>query len=537
MFRKLAHGIKRLLPSLLVSLVAAGPVLAQFGSLPPFTIEIEPVPTTVPGIHSFAFAQSGSYWLIIGGRTNGLHGFSSNDGFPTMYANNDVVVIDTASWQYWTSSLSALPYSIADPLRSTNMQAFQDGDHLYISGGFGFDSVLYDYVTFPTLTAVHVDDMISAVQTGSSISPHIRQVTNNAFRVCGGEMFRLGSECYLIFGHNFQGWYTNPPTPMFSQTYTNQVRRFSLSDDGVNLSATNFTSFTDTAQFHRRDLNVFPLVKPDESFALGCYGGVFRYNVNLPFLNPVYIDTAGMQTDNSYDQVMSHYTCAGLPVFDSLTGAMHTTFFGGISLNDYDPSSNTVIADTLVPFISDITTLTKYANGLTEECVLPVQLPGLLGSNAEFMLNRNLPHYSNEVLRFRSLPNQRVLAGYLYGGIRANSPNLPLSSANDTVYRVYFTPDLSVSGVRSGEIDIEQLSLYPNPAQEFFTLQFKLNKAIEAEAVIVDLSGRRIAGLAKRSYAAGAHSLPVDVSGLKEGMYFLRLVTRGDQRVIKFTKD
>src|SRR5688572_25492911 len=90
---------------LVLGIASAIPGFSQFGTLPPFTVEIEPVSTTVPGIHSFAFAQSGPRWLIIGGRTNGLHGFSSNDAFPTQYANNEIVVIDTTTWQYWSATL------------------------------------------------------------------------------------------------------------------------------------------------------------------------------------------------------------------------------------------------------------------------------------------------------------------------------------------------------------------------------------------------------------------------------------------------
>ncbi|MEW6467816.1 MAG: T9SS type A sorting domain-containing protein [Bacteroidota bacterium] len=506
----------------------------QFGALPPFTIEIEAAGTTVPGLHSFAMAQSGSRWLIIGGRTNGLHGFSSNDAFPTQYANNEVVVIDTTNWQYWTSSLSALPYSMADPLRSTNMQFFQDSAYLYMVGGYGFDSILYDNRTFPTITALHVDNLINAVIAGTPIAPHIRQVVNNNLRVCGGELFRLGTDYYLVFGHDFQGTYTNPPTPYFTQVYTNQVRRFTLYDNGTTLTVSNFTYYTDTAQYHRRDLNVFPVVNPDESFSIGCYGGVFRTDAQLPFLNPVYISDTGISI-HPYQQVMSHYTSAGIPLFDTATKKMYTVFLGGISLYDYDPLTNTVAVDSLVPFISDVTTLTKHANGNIEERVMPVQLPGLLGSNAEFVPAGNISLYPNGTIRFRDFPNQRTLIGYLYGGIRANAPNIPLTWANDTVYRIYLTPDFSVSSPRAN-LDIELLTLYPNPAQENITLQFKINKEREVSTEIYNAQGQSVACTPAKNYPAGHHMMPVGLAGLSPGIYFLKLSTGHDYRVISFIK-
>src|ERR1044072_6710406 len=107
----------------------------------PFQVEIEPVNAqAVPPVHSFAFAQQGSKWLIVGGRTNGLHGFSTNDNFDVMYANEYIVVVDTTTWNYYTASILGLPMNIKDPLRSTNMQYTVIGDYLYMGGGFGWDS-------------------------------------------------------------------------------------------------------------------------------------------------------------------------------------------------------------------------------------------------------------------------------------------------------------------------------------------------------------------------------------------------------------
>lgn len=42
----------------------------------PFTIEIEEIKNiSLPGLHSFAFGKYKNWWIILGGRTNGLHGF------------------------------------------------------------------------------------------------------------------------------------------------------------------------------------------------------------------------------------------------------------------------------------------------------------------------------------------------------------------------------------------------------------------------------------------------------------------------------
>ena len=91
-----------------------------FAQQVPFSVEIEPVICgPMPGMHSFAFAQSGSKWLFVGGRTNGLHGFSTNNNFDVVYASDVITVIDTSTWSYYTSPLGQLPKAVADPLRAT----------------------------------------------------------------------------------------------------------------------------------------------------------------------------------------------------------------------------------------------------------------------------------------------------------------------------------------------------------------------------------------------------------------------------------
>jgi hypothetical protein len=505
---------------------------AQFDTLPPFNIEIEAVTNaSVPGLHSCAFARSGSKWLFVGGRNNGLHGFSSNDGFPTQYANNDLLVIDTASWQYWTAPLTDLHDSIADPLRSTNMEYWQEGNYLYMAGGYGYDSLMNNYVTFPKLSALRVDSIISSVVAGTGFSQHIRQLYDTCFAVCGGDLVKYNSDYYLVFGHKFQGRYTDPPTPLFIQRYSNRIRKFTLLDNGVSLSISNYSEITDAVNFHRRDLNVGPVVDPGGGFSFTAYGGVFKPNAVLPYREPIEFSAVTGATVANYQQVMNQYTCALLPVFDSIKGNMHTTFFGGISLYDYDPSGNTVSLDTLVPFVSDVTALTRYSNGNYGERVLPVQLPALLGANAKFIINESLPQYSNGVIKLRSITG-RTLAGYVYGGIRSDLPNVSPSVVNDTVYRVYITPDYS-NAITEATGGIEMFQVVPNPAVSHAKVMIKLAEAADASVTIFDITGKREIIVPASKLYAGINEIALDTSRLLPGIYFCKLITDKGSATVK----
>lgn len=506
---------------------------AQFGPLPPFTIQIEPVVTTpLPALHSFAFAQSGDKWLVIGGRTNGLHGLNSSGGFPPEYKNDLVTVIDTATWAFYTADLNQLPKVIADPMRSTNMQYIQEGNYLYMIGGYGYDSVASMFVSFPKLTAVHVDDMIDAVINAQPIAPTIRQVTDTNFSICGGELGKIGSDYYLMFGHNFGGRYSDPPSPLFTQTYSDRIKKFNLSDDGTTINLTGFTYQLDTNNFHRRDLNTGPIVNPDGSFGIGAYGGAFRKDSVLPFREPIKITSTATTVNFAYQQVMHQYTCAMMPIYDSATQKMYTVFFGGISLHNYNDTSSVLIRDANVPFIDDISTMTVLPDGTTEETILPVKLPALLGSNAKFVHTKHLSSYANEVIRIRDLPNTKVLAGYMFGGIRAMEGNFGLSSANDTVYRVYITANNNTA-IEEELNSIQNAQLFPNPSNQNSTLLFTLKNNSQVNVTLFDMTGKKVLGIANEQMQKGNQKININTSKLSAGVYICKIQNESGERMVK----
>ena len=506
---------------------------AQFGTMPPFTIQIEPVITTpLPTLHSFAFAQSGNKWLIIGGRTNGLHGLNSSGGFPPEYKNDVVTVIDTSTWTFYTADLNQLSKAIADPMRSTNMQYIQEGNYLYMVGGYGYDSVANMFVSFPKLTAVHVNNMINAVINAQPIASTIRQITDTNFSICGGDLGKIGNSFYLMFGHNFGGRYSDPPSPLFTQTYSDRIKKFNLSDDGTTITLSGFTYQVDTNNFHRRDLNTCPIVNPDGSFAIGAYGGVFRKDSNLPFREPITINATATNVNLSYQQVMQQYTCALMPIYDSLTQKMYTTFFGGISLYDFNDTTSAIKRDSLVPFVNEVTTMTVSSTGFVEETILPVKLSGLLGSNAKFISTQKISTYANEVIRIRDLPNTKILAGYIFGGIRAQQANFGTSIANDTVYRVFITPN-NTNGINEELNPIRNTQLFPNPSYQASTLLFTLKNSEQINISLFDVTGKKILQIVDEKMQIGNQKMNINTSKLMAGIYICKIQGESGERVIK----
>ncbi len=170
-----------------VALMLALPSLAQ---PPQYTIDLNATTVpSLPGLHSFVHAQGSSKvsnrWLVVGGRTNGLHAFteSTNGGvtpppnaFPPSMANRSLWVVDPVQKKAWSAALPST-LAIADALSVTNASAVQDGNTLYVIGGYGLNSTTQQMTTFPTLTSIQVDETINAIVNGTPFTSYLQQTS------------------------------------------------------------------------------------------------------------------------------------------------------------------------------------------------------------------------------------------------------------------------------------------------------------------------------------------------------------------------
>ena len=139
-----------------------------------YSIELEEVDVSdLPGLHSYAFGQHGGKWLIIGGRKDGIHARQPMFSFPQSQNNTDIYVVDIDAKLFWSTSISSLPTGKKEQLQSTNMNFYQDSDTLYIIGGYAYSNTANQHITFPNLTSIQVDSVITAIINGESISSFI----------------------------------------------------------------------------------------------------------------------------------------------------------------------------------------------------------------------------------------------------------------------------------------------------------------------------------------------------------------------------
>jgi len=434
-----------------------------------------------PSVHSFIAGEYDGQWVVIGGQSNGLHGFDiDRPSIPERFQNADVWVIDPVAKTSWSRSLvpseanSGLTNEQLLSITSANAQFEQMGDRLYATGGFGDDDVVdpTSRNTFSTLTAFDLPGLVDWAKGGAGTAiDHIRQVNDPLFKVTGGDMVAINGQMHLVFGQDFNQEYAGNS---FNGEYTHQVRTFTIQDDGTTLDFTEVQrsgNATDNPEFRRRDLNVFPTLQENNGTleeGITVLSGVFTTSRGA-WTVPVEVDASGnaVQIDNGNDplnagseldndssvfkQGMNNYHSAKLGLFSEATGSMHELLFGGITLQEYDTVNEVFVTDSQLPNTNQISSVVRDADGNYEQYFLGAfpelftdeAVPQLMrfGSNAEFFIAEGIPTFGNGVIDFDMLPAGDTTVGYIYGGLIANAPHVfrnptALSSASGEIFAV-----------------------------------------------------------------------------------------------------
>jgi hypothetical protein len=432
------------------------------GATLPFQVSVELADFSLPGgIHSGISGIWNGKWVLLAGRTNGLHGFNNTGDFPPPFQNTLVYVVNPETGQVWTKDLrdpsSGLTTAQIDLLSVTSPQYFQRDQTLYMTGGYGVDTATGDFSTKAFLTAIDLPVLMEWVTKSSKPAvAAIRFLEHPIFQITGGRMYRGdGNLILLMFGQNFVGQYT----PSSNGNYSKQVRRFYIRDDGKNLSVKVKKSLPQLPDpdYRRRDLNIVPIVRDliGESVpSFVALSGVFTIDGGI-WTVPVIIDTKGKAEmadpllPSTFKQAMNNYVSPTLSMYSGHFGSTYVLLFGGLSFGYFNASG--FQTDTEIPFINQITTVeynqkaefTQYLMA-AEYPVIPSNFsnpgnPLLFGAGGVFLPAGDPPHYDNNVIKFDHLEKGTTHIGYIVGGIMSTLPNtntMADSAASPYIFRV-----------------------------------------------------------------------------------------------------
>ena len=149
-----------------------------------FSIRIEEDSITgMPGLQSFVRGIYLGKWILIGGRTDGLHRRQPWASFDPVDNNTTIYQVDPVGKQVWSASISSLPVALQEQLQSTNMCFAQRNNTLYVLGGYGYSATAADHITYDQLVAIDLAGLSFALEQGLAIAPHFRYLTDSRLGV------------------------------------------------------------------------------------------------------------------------------------------------------------------------------------------------------------------------------------------------------------------------------------------------------------------------------------------------------------------
>lgn len=500
-----------------------------------FSLELVPSSLTAPpAVHSGAFGEYQGKWFFIGGRKNGLHGFQPPFSFPTSGRNDSIFIVDPALNQRWSADVFTLADSIREAITSSNMEFYLQDSTLYMVGGYGWKDSIQNFITWPTLTAINIKGLSAAVISGAPIQSYFRQIQDTNLAICGAHLQKLDSVYYLVFGHRFDGYYDRSDTTGFHvQMYSNEIRKFQIADDGVNLSLYNYHAVRDTANFRRRDYNLIPFYNPWKGNGLLAYSGVFRKGIDLPYFNLIEIYPDTFIVRNDFNQTLSQYHSAVCPLYDSVNAINHDVFFGGMSMY-YVDSIGATVTDSMVPFVRTISDVARDVDENYHELNAGITMPALLGTNAYFFMDAAVPTYKSFV-HVNKLGNHTRI-GYICGGIESpdmniNSTDPSLSFASARVFEVYTN---KATGFGKEVVnDVLDFYCYPNPATRQSEVCFELNKVQTVKVSLFDVNGRLVTEVCNKEFTAGKQKLLLNMSDYPKGVYNVAITVNNRLKSIR----
>ncbi len=432
------------IPLLLILLLIHDPsVLAAQDSSFPYSVRLEQVAVPgLPGFHSFAYGQHDGKWLIVGGRTDGIHARQPFASFPANHNNNHIFVIDPSTGEFFAESLNPLSSGLREHLQSTNMNFQQIADTLYIMGGYAFSETAGDHITFPKLTTIVVSETMNDVINGSLNEKSFGHLYDERFAVTGGQLGELDDKLILVGGHRFDGRYNPRDMPTFRQEYTHAIQSFRIDHALSGPDISFYSKVVDTDHLRRRDYNLVPYIFRDGEPGYMISTGVFQREANLPFLYNVEIGKEEFYNPiPDFEQLLSHYHSPKLSFYKEESDELHMLFFGGLA--QFYFQGDQLIQDDRVPFVTTISRVTRFSDGSFAEFALPEEMPDLKGTSAEFIPNPELPKNETGVILMDAIETDELLAGYIVGGIDTPIVNpfvtnqSAVTSASYTVYEVW----------------------------------------------------------------------------------------------------
>jgi hypothetical protein len=178
-----------------------------------------------------------------------------------------------------------------------------------------------------------------------------------------------------------------------------------------------------------------------------------------------------------------------------------------------------------------ISRTTRFADGSLQEYQLPETMPGLKGASAEFIPNKTLPHYSNEVVQLSNITADEFVIGHLFGGIQSSSPSAftdnqtNLTSADPTVYEVKLVKITSLSTPQIEGKNPFSFSVSPNPTtNDTVRIQFDMPYLAKVNYILTTIEGKIVEEGEIEDVKQGVNAMSFDLNSIQSEFVIITFI-------------
>jgi len=97
--------------------------------------------------------------------------------------------------------------------------------------------------------------------------------------------------------------------------------------------------------------------------------------------------------------------------------------------------------------------------------------------------------------------------------------------------------DAAITGIAQYHTELQFLNSYPNPFSSTVNFELDLRTSANITVSIIDISGRQVRSLEAQDLLISSSSISTDLSDLKSGVYFCRIISDGRSYTAKIIKE
>jgi len=207
--------------------------------LPPRALSLYP---TLEDMEGYAVGKYQDYYLIFGGTIQTEYSEEYGRGFP----NLDILMIDFKLGRAAAYTNGNLDGALGEQMGATGLSYYQDGNTLYLLGGYGYSESNDQYITFPYITAIDLASTIDALQAGESPVASFYQICDERIAIFDGMLDYNGEEFFLLNGkHAYKLRPFAEDAEYVEEQLKNEARTFKISRDGEHLQLKDFQNWYD----------------------------------------------------------------------------------------------------------------------------------------------------------------------------------------------------------------------------------------------------------------------------------------------------